>query len=228
MNLHSVMLYGCAAVVVVVGVRVLAAIAVLGDRDTQETRDTGETSPPQALLRAWRRPLPWAAALLVAVMVAFGIAQLAAPGVIDALERQPHGDWWRAGTALLVQSSGWFQILFNLAALVAVAPVAERHFGPVRTLMIFVLSGVTAQAVSMSGWSPTGGGDSVAICGLVGALATWYALRGTDLLLRRTAPLVPLAGLVLCLLTNNHGVGLLMGSLLGAGLALPARRPLAA
>ncbi|MFI7009818.1 rhomboid family intramembrane serine protease [Streptomyces sp. NPDC050145] len=222
MNLHSVALYGCAAVVVVVGVRVLAAIAVLGDRDAREV------APPQALLRAWRRPLPWAAALLVTVMVAFGIAQLAAPGLIDALERQPHGDWWRAGTALLVQSSGWFQLLFNLAALAAVAPVAERHFGPVRTLMVFLLSGVTAQAVSMSGWSPTGGGDSVAICGLVGALATWYALRGTDPLLRRTAPLVPLAGLVLCLLTNNHGVGLLMGSLLGAGLALPARRPLAA
>ncbi|MFJ2171052.1 hypothetical protein [Streptomyces griseofuscus] len=46
-----------------------------------------------------------------------------------------------------------------------------------------------------------------------------YALRGPDAPLRRLALLVPAAGLVLCAMTNNHGVGLLAGSLLGAGLA---------
>ncbi|QRX91076.1 MULTISPECIES: rhomboid family intramembrane serine protease [Streptomyces] len=219
MNMHSVLLYGCAAVVVVLGSRLLVALAA---------KDRDETPPPLALLRTWRRPVPIAAVGLVATMVVLGVAQVVAPAMIDALERHPHGAWWRAVTALMVQSSGWPQLLFNLAALAVVAPVAERHLGPWRMLLVFATSGVTAQAVSMAGWSLQGGGDSVAICGLVGALATWYAVRGGVVALRRVAPLIPAAGLVLCLLTNNHGMGLLVGCALGAGLAIPTRPPLAA
>ncbi|MET7301160.1 rhomboid family intramembrane serine protease [Embleya sp. NPDC005575] len=218
MDMHSVLLYGCAVVVIVSGMQLLATLA---------TKDDGEISPPLALLRAWRQPLPRAATGLVATMVVLGAAQTAAPAMIDALERRPHGAWWRAVTALMVQSSGWFQLLFNLAALAVVAPLAERQFGPWRTLLVFTASGVTAQVVSMAGWSLQGGGDSVAICGLVGALATWYAARGNLAALRRVALVIPAAGLVLCLLTNNHGVGLLVGSALGVGLATPARPPLA-
>ncbi|MFI1204137.1 rhomboid family intramembrane serine protease [Streptomyces sp. NPDC020883] len=219
MNMHSVLLYGCAAVVIVSGIRLLVTLAAKG-------RD--ETPPPLALLRTWRRPVPRAAVGLVATMAVLGVAQVVVPAMIDALERHPHGAWWRAVTALMVQSSGWPQLLFNLAALAVVAPVAERHFGPWRMLLVFATSGVTAQAVSMAGWSLQGGGDSVAICGLVGALATWYAVRGSVVALRRVAPLIPAAGLVLCLLTNNHGMGLLVGCALGAGLAIPTRPPLAA
>ncbi|MEV7730404.1 rhomboid family intramembrane serine protease [Streptomyces sp. NPDC087917] len=111
-------------------------------------------------------------------MVVLGVAQAVAPAVIDALERHPHGAWWRAVTALMVQSSGWPQLLFNLGALAVVAPVAERQVGPWRMVLIFATSGVMAQAVSMAGWSLQGGGDSVAICGLVGALGTWHLVRG--------------------------------------------------
>jgi len=118
-----------------------------------------------------------------------------------------------------VQSSGGVQLVFNWAALVVVAPVAERVIGPVATLAVFLLAGVTAQAVSTAGWSRHGGGDSVAICGLVGALAVLYALRGSRSGLRRLALLIPAATLVLLLLTNNHGVGLAVGCLLGLPLA---------
>ncbi|MFE0178255.1 rhomboid family intramembrane serine protease [Streptomyces sp. NPDC059002] len=218
MNMHSVLLYGCAVVVIVSGIQLLATLA---------TQDHEEMSPPLALLRAWRQPVPRAATGLVAAMVVLGVAQTAAPAMIDALERHPHGAWWRAVTALTVQSSGWFQLLFNLAALAVVAPLAERQFGSWRMVLVFMASGVTAQAVSMAGWSLQGGGDSVAICGLVGALATWYAARGSVIALRRVTLLIPAAGLVLCLLANNHGVGLLVGSALGVGLATSARPPLA-
>lgn len=219
MDMHSVLLYGCAAVVVVSGMRLLVTLAA---------KDGDEAPPPLALLRTWRRPVPRAAVGLVATMAVLGVAQEVVPVMVDALERHPHGAWWRAVTALMVQSSGWSQLLFNVAALAVVAPVAERHFGPWWMLLVFAASGVTAQAVSMGGWSVQGGGDSVAICGLVGALATWYAVRGSVVALRRVAPLIPAAGLVLCLLTNNHGMGLLVGCALGAGLAIPARPPLAA
>jgi rhomboid protease GluP len=76
----------------------------------------------------------------------------------------------------------------------------------------------------------------VAVCGLVGALAVVCLLRGGDF--GRTFKdsglvlLVPVAGLVLCVLRNNHGVGLLVGSLLGLALSVRARagvaRPVAA
>lgn len=92
-------------------------------------------------------------------------------------------------------------------------------------LLVFAVSGVAAQALSMAGWSRQGGGDSVAICGPVAALATWYALRGSLVALRRMVLFIPAAGLVLCLLTNNHGVGLLVGCALGVGLAMSGRRP---
>ncbi|MFB0627750.1 rhomboid family intramembrane serine protease [Streptomyces sp. AB3(2024)] len=218
MNMHSVLLYGCAVVVIVSGIQLLATLA---------TKDHKSMPPPLALLRTWRQPVPRAATGLVAAMMVLGVAQTAAPAMIDALERHPHGAWWRAMTALMVQSSGWFQLLFNLAALAVVAPLTERQFGAWRTLLVFTASGVTAQAVSMAGWSLQGGGDSVAICGLVGALATWHAARGSVVALRRVTLLIPAAGLVLCLLANNHGMGLLVGSALGVGLATPARPPLA-
>ncbi|MER5889767.1 rhomboid family intramembrane serine protease [Streptomyces sp. NPDC001941] len=219
MNMHTLAIYGCAAAVIVAGVQLLAALAA---------KDGEQGPPPLALLRMWRRPVPRASAVLVGLMAAFGVVQTAVPQVIDSLERHPHASWWHAVTALSVQSSGWFQLAFNLLALAAVAPVAERWFGPWKTLLVFAASGVAAQAVSMSGWSPTGGGDSVAICGLLGALSVRYAIRGEAPGLRRVSLLVPAAGLVLCLLANNHGAGLLVGCALGAVLTVPSRSPLAA
>ncbi|MFG2149047.1 rhomboid family intramembrane serine protease [Streptomyces sp. NPDC048696] len=219
MNSHTVFLYACAAAVMVTGTRLLAALTTQGDKDLP---------PPLALLRMWRRPVPMVSAVLVSVMAVLGLAQTVFPSMIGALERHPGGEWWRAGTALAVQSSGWFQILFNVAALAAVAPVAERRLGPWPMVLAFTVSGVVAQAVSMAGWSRHGGGDSMAICGLVGALAVSYARHGSLPALRRLVLLIPAAGLLLCLMTNNHGAGLLAGCALGVGLAAPVRQPLTA
>jgi rhomboid protease GluP len=65
----------------------------------------------------------------------------------------------------------------------------------------------------------------VAICGLVGALAVSYSLRGTRRDLRLLQLLIPVAALVLCVLTNNHGVGLAVGCVLGVPLAGRLGRP---
>ncbi|SPL95961.1 membrane protein, Rhomboid family [[Actinomadura] parvosata subsp. kistnae] len=212
MLMPTVILYLCAAAVVAPGAQLLAAMAA-------PPGEAGDRSP-RALLRAWRRPVPVVAATLVALMVALAVVQTVFPDVVGLLERHPGGEWWRALTALLVQSSGWFQLAFNLAALIAVAPIAERRLGGWQTALVYVVSGVSAQAVSLAAWSPEGAGNSVAICGLVGALAAHYALRGPERALRLLALLIPVAGVVLCLLTNNHGVGVVVGTLLGAGLTL--------
>lgn len=209
MTLHTLVLYGCAAAVVVPGGRLV--MDELGGR---------QVSPGRLLAALWRRPVPWVAGVLVGVMTAMAVVQTVAPEVMSHLERVPDGAWWRAVTALLVQTSGWVQLAFNLAALVVVAPVAERRLGAVWMPVIFLLAGVAAHVVSMMGWSVHGGGDSVGICGLVGALATSYALRGRQRPLRLLSLLVPTAGAVLCLIENNHGIGVLVGVLLGVACSL--------
>lgn len=199
----TVVKYGCAAAVVVPGWLLIRQLA-------------SGSHPVDVLRRIWRRPVPVAALALVVLFAGMAVVQTVYPHVLTMLQREPGGGWWRCGTALLVQTSGWVQLLFNLAALVVVAPSAARLFGTVRMLVTFLASGVAAHAVSMfGGWSPTGGGDSVAVCGLVGALAVWYLLRGREPL-RWTLLLVPAAGVVLCLVTNNHGVGVLAGCAFGA------------
>jgi rhomboid protease GluP len=208
-NVPGIVLYLCAAVVVGAGSQLLVAYS------------GAEPGPPWRILRqVWSRPVPWVAAGLVALLTVMAVAQVVHPAVIGDLQRDPGGGWWRVVTALLVQSSGGFQLVFNLAALIVVAPIAERVIGPAATLAVFLLAGVTAQVVSAAGWSRHGGGDSVAICGLVGALAVLYALRGPRVGLRRLALLIPAAAVVLLLLTNNHGVGLAVGCVLGVPLAL--------
>jgi rhomboid protease GluP len=202
----NIALYVCAGVVVFVGSQILLA-------------RTGFGPPWEVVPRMWRRPVPPAAAVLVAALALMGVWQTADPAIIGTLQRDPDGGWWRVVTALLVQSSGWFQTVFNFAALVVVAPVAARTLGNLRALAVYLVAGVAAQVVSAADWSPHGGGDSVAICGLVGALAVGYALRGTRRELRLAALAIPAAAVALCLLTNNHGIGLAVGCLLGVPLA---------
>jgi rhomboid protease GluP len=108
--MHEVLLYLSAAAVVAIGSLVLVA-----------SIDT-EPGPPWVILRkAWARPIPWAAFALVALLTIMAVVQVVHPAVIDDLQRDPHGGWWRSVTALLVQSSGSFQLIFNLAALIVVA-----------------------------------------------------------------------------------------------------------
>ncbi|MEU9099651.1 rhomboid family intramembrane serine protease [Streptomyces sp. NPDC048361] len=215
MSFHTVILYGCAAAVVLPGVEVVKASTGGGRR----------MSPVELLRALWRRPVPGVAGATVAAMAAMAVVQTWSPSVMDHLQREPGAPWWRAVTALLPQTSGWPQLTFNLAALIVLAPTAQRVLGPLVMPLVFLVSGVAAQAVSMAGWSPTGGGDSVALCGLVGALAVITALRPGPLPARLLPLLIPAAGLVLCVLHNNHGVGLLTGCALACALAaLPARR----
>ncbi|GAA3347831.1 hypothetical protein GCM10020358_64100 [Amorphoplanes nipponensis] len=78
---------------------------------------------------------------LVGLMAAMAVAQAVQPALVGALQRDPDGGWWRCLTAVLVQSGGWFQLLFNFAALLVVAPVAARTLGNAWTLTVYVVAG---------------------------------------------------------------------------------------
>ncbi|MEU8925545.1 rhomboid family intramembrane serine protease [Kitasatospora sp. NPDC048545] len=193
-----------------------------------------------AVARAALLRRPWVTLALFAVMAVMAVVQYAVPAVVEDLMRQPgalsDGQWWRAGTALLVQSSGITQIAINLSALLVVGAVTESVLGRWRTLAVFLVGGVLSHVVSLAGWSTRGGGDSVAVCALLGALAVTCLSSRNALGLPFKGvwyvPLVPAAGMLLCLLHNNHGAGLVTGCLLGLVLAprrsTRAPRPVAA
>lgn len=157
--------------------------------------------------------------VLAAVLVMIGL-QYTVHGLSDHLTRQPdalhNGQWWRVFTALFIQSSGPLQIAVNIPALAVAGPIAERTLGPARWLLIFFGSGAAANIVSEAGWSRHGGGSSIAICGLVGALAVVCLARGANPKRQRVnAAAILAAGAFLCAIENNHGAGLLAGCVFG-------------
>jgi len=219
---HEIELYASAAVVVGAGQPLLIGLSAT---------PRGERSPVRILSAIWCRR-PWATATVMVVMVAMIVLQYTVHGLSDQLMRQPgalrDGRWWRVFTALFIQSSGLIQIVVNVGALAVAGPIAERVLGPRSWLLVFFGSGLVANIVSEAGWSRHGGGDSVAICGLVGALAAVCLLRvgefGSDHVknpghLRLTALAIPAAGTFLCAISNNHGVGLLTGFVFGLAVA---------
>ncbi len=222
MNAHTIELYASAAVVVGSGKEILLALS-----PTRPDR----RSPMQVLGAAWARRPRVTAAVLVATAVMV-VLQYAVAGLAGELMRRPgaltDGQAWRIFTALFIQSSGAVQIAVNLSALLVAGAVAEWVLRPRRWLLVYFASGLVANYVSLEGWSRHGGGSSVAICGLVGALAAITLLRGAEPAgtlrrLRLLSLALPAAGLFLCLLHNNHGAGLLTGYVLGAVIAVTAR-----
>jgi rhomboid protease GluP len=213
--MREVVLYLCAAAVIFAGTQLLVELAGV----------TGGFVPLELAKRVWV-PVPPVAAALVGLFVTLGVAQIVYPAMIDVLQRGPDRPWWQVLTALLAQSDGWTQLIFNLAALAAIAPVAERVLGPWTTLLVFAVAGVASQTVSALGWSRYGGGDSVAICGLLGALTVLYMTRGPRPALRRLLWLIPATTVVLCVLTNNHGVGLAVGCMFGSFCPAPGLPPI--
>lgn len=202
-----VVLYLCAIVVIWAGVRLI-----------QERLGVERRPPTELGLRLWW-PIPPVAAFLAVLMAVMAVVQVVDPSVVGTLERDPGGAWWHCLTALLVQSDGWKQIIFNFAALVAIAPFAERMLGSGRAALVYLVAGVAAQVVSTAGWYPVGAGNSVALCGQLAACATLYLFRGPDRTLRRRLLLIPAATAILCALTNNHGIGLVAGCVFGAAFA---------
>lgn len=123
-----------------------------------------------------RRP-PLLTAIVFGVTAAVNVAQFAAPAVLTTLERTPagrHGDWWRSGTSLLVQDGGVGGTISNLLFLVIVGVAAEQVAARWAWLVAYLGAATAGEAVGYA-WQPTGGGNSIAVCGLAAliAIALW-------------------------------------------------------
>jgi hypothetical protein len=128
---------------------------------------------------------PLVMVVVLGVTLAVSVAALLSPVLMNAsirnLPEVRAGQWWRIVTPVLVQPSGWGQLVFNILGLVVVGIALQRYAGWLLWLTIYVVGGVGSSAV-LSAWSPTdtGGGSSAAVAALIGSLAVLrFAANGT-------------------------------------------------
>jgi rhomboid protease GluP len=140
---------------------------------------------------------------------------LARPEIGMALQRDPvmlQGEYWRFVTTWFVLTDGWVQIVVNSLALLIFGTLVERRLGRVWWLVGYVAAGLAGEVAGIF-WQPVGGGNSVAICGLI-ALFSISQLRDTKLPLpARFVSTVFWLGLGLWLVTRSdiHGAALVAG-----------------
>ena len=121
-----------------------------------------------------RRPLLTAA--VCAVTLVTSVAALDRPALMHRftrdLPRLRTGQWWRIITPLLVQPSGWGQLVFNILGIAVVGAALQRRFGWASWSLVYLAGGAGSIAI-YSHWHPadTGGGSSAAVAALIGALA---------------------------------------------------------
>ncbi|MDQ6798774.1 MAG: rhomboid family intramembrane serine protease [Actinomycetota bacterium] len=126
---------------------------------------------------------PTLTATVFAVTLTVSVAALFIPDLMALFTRDlakvRQGQWWRVVTPLLVQSSGWGQLVFNLAGLAVVGAVVERRVSRTTWALIYLVGGVGSIGLG-SAWHPaaTGGGSSDAIAALIGAIAVLVVVDG--------------------------------------------------
>jgi membrane associated rhomboid family serine protease len=123
--------------------------------------------------------LPVLTGAVFAITAVMNAIQFARPGTLHQLRRQPvgmHGEWWRTFTSLFVQDGGVYGTLSNLAFLVLVGIVAEQVLSRPRWLVSYFGVGLIGEMFGYL-WQPVGGGNSIAVCGLAGAVAVALARR---------------------------------------------------
>lgn len=138
----------------------------------------------------------WPILTLVVFVVtgAVNISQLTfAPHLLTDLQRTPaglHGDWWRTITSLLVQDGGVAGATGNLLGLLILGIAAEQVGTARRWILGYLGAGLVGEFIGYA-WQSTGGGNSVAVCGLAAIVLVAYVRRARQLP-RFAAPAVTL------------------------------------
>ncbi|MEV7091609.1 rhomboid family intramembrane serine protease [Amycolatopsis sp. NPDC051045] len=193
------------------------------------TSRTASRSPFGALAPVARRP--YLTAVVFAVTLACGIAQLVHPPLYDAMHRDAAridaGEWYRLVTGMFFQDGWAFGLTSNLLWLAVFGTLAERVFGRARWLVLYFGCGLFGQVMSYVWLNPVGAGNSMCVTGLIGALAAVVMVASgrygvvLPVQFRVVAFAVPLLAVVDTLVHDNHGLPCLLGLALGF-LLLPA------
>jgi membrane associated rhomboid family serine protease len=130
------------------------------------------------------RRVPVLTFVVFILTAAVSLSQLTfAPRLLTDLERTPaglHGDWWRTITSLTVQDGGWAGGLSNLLFLLALGIFAEQLVPRWRWAICYLGAGLVGEFVGYS-WQPTGGGNSVANCGLAAIIVIATLARAENM-----------------------------------------------
>jgi rhomboid protease GluP len=170
-------------------------------------------------LRKW----PICTTTVLAITTVLTGLQFHLPEIRLALWRDPAavhaGQWWRLITALFVQYDPVWVIIVVLLLITGIGVLAERLFGHVRWLVIYLGCGVIGQAFGVL-WLPhtSDAGASVAGAGLLGAVCAWLLSPAAPRLARIWiwAIVWLVIGVVLTAERDMHGPPLLIGFSLGA------------
>ncbi len=170
---------------------------------------------------------PWLTLGVFAVTAVVTGAMLIWPQIGPALQRDPamlHGEWWRFLTTWLVLTDGWLQVVANSLGLLIFGTLVEQRQGRRWWIAGYLIAGLAGEIAGIF-WQPIGGGNSVAICGLVG-LSAIDATRRTEVpppARWGSLGLWSALGVWLTARTDIHGAALLAGLAVG-GVWLAGRR----
>lgn len=173
--------------------------------------------------RPVRRSWPAFSAALIGITAVITILQFLHPELLAALRRDPDavraGQWWRLLTALFVQPNGLGQCLANGLLMLLFIPAAERLYGA-KVLIVYLAAGLCGQIVNLL-WNSGSGGSSTAIFGIMGGLLIYIILNRARLQppFQFIAHLGLLAAVIMVVLRDGHGVGLLIGAAVASLLA---------
>jgi rhomboid protease GluP len=161
---------------------------------------------------------PRATGVVLSITAVVTALQWIVPWLQQRMQRSPAvlttGEWWRLITPIFINRTDPAELILNLAALLAVGAVVERCWGSRRWLLFYFVGGLIGESAGLA-WKPTGMGSSVAVCGLLGALASWLLYRTTSTRARIAAAALLLAGIGLTALHNLHGPPLLACACIG-------------
>lgn len=149
--------------------------------DWQTASEPYDRNPMWARVGLWRVPLLTLSVLLVTVIA--NAAQVLDTGLLESWERSPqmsHGEWWRLGTALFVQDGGALGTIANLGFLLVLGTLCEQVFTRWEWSACYFGAGVIGE-IAGHFWQPVGAGNSVAVCGIAGALVVVLWTDGPSL-----------------------------------------------
>ncbi|MFH1152318.1 MAG: rhomboid family intramembrane serine protease [Pseudomonadota bacterium] len=139
--------------------------------------------------------------------------------------------WWSLVSASWLHGS-LVHILFNMSALIQIAPLIINEFGLYRMIIIYVLSGIAGFYLSYLAGVPLTIGASAPICGLIGAALYFGKSRGGNfgqMVFKQTSGWIVglvLFGLLVPSINNwGHGGGVLAGIGLGWSLGYLEKSP---
>lgn len=154
------------------------------DHPTPQDSEPTQETPPEIRVPTERIALkmPTSAPMLTFILIGITVSIFAAqigteyilgvdyPAIFGMKinEMVAEGQFWRLLTPVFLHG-GFLHIGFNMYALYLFGPTLERHFGRVRFLILYFLSGFAGNVISLMFTEEPSLGSSTAIFGLLGA-----------------------------------------------------------